>query len=154
MPGMTVRHQLAVVGMLADQSRRGVGVRARPEMLQELELRIGRARTALDHGPTRPMPAAARTEASKDLIAAAHAEEQAVRNRARRLARREREGKPAARRAASKPQAKAAAQPAKSKPRSAPQPRASGSRATRKHKAGSTKRSPSVSARGRSGRRR
>ena len=83
-PGMTVRHQLVVVGMLADQSRAGAGVRARPELLQDLEMRIARARTALDHGPGRPLPAAARTEPSKALIAAAHAEEKAIREHARR----------------------------------------------------------------------
>jgi len=83
-PGMTVRHQLVVVGMLADQSRGGAGVRARPELLQDLEMRIARARTALDHGPGRPLPAAARTEPSKALIAAANAEEKAIREHARR----------------------------------------------------------------------
>jgi hypothetical protein len=154
MPGMTVRHQLAVVGMLADQSRQGVGVRARPEMLQELELRIGRARTALDHGPGRPMPSAARTQASKDLIAAAHAEEQAVRQRARRLARRERGAKPARRAAGAKPPAKAA--PKAARPKAPPTARkATPSRAA--HAKGTKpapKRASSPASRGRSARRR
>lgn len=158
MPGMTVRHQLAVVGMLADQSRQGVGVRARPEMLHELELRIGRARTALDHGPTRPMPAAARTEASKDLIATAQAEEHAVRQRARRLARRERDAKPARKAVAPKasakaPKARAAPPPSKAKPGRAA--RAKGAKAGAKPAAKPTlKRATSQPARGRGARRR
>lgn len=91
---MTVRHQLAVIGMLADKSRGGVGVRVRPEVLQDLEMRIARARTALDHGPAKPLPSIARTQASPDLIALAQAEEKTVRDLARKRARRDR-GAPA-----------------------------------------------------------
>lgn len=87
LPGMTVRHQLVVVAMLAEQSRAGVGLRARPEVLSELEARIARARSALDHGPQRPIPAEAQTEPSQQLLAAAQAEEKAIREHARRRTR-------------------------------------------------------------------
>lgn len=90
-PGMTVRHQLVVVGMLAEQARAGVGLRARPEMLADLEARITRARGALDHGPTRPLPEEARTQPSPTLLAAARAEEKAIREHARRRTRRVRD---------------------------------------------------------------
>jgi hypothetical protein len=83
-PGMTIRHQLVVVRMLAEQSRAGVGVRARPELLQDLEARIARARAALDHGAAKTMPAEARTEPSPALMAQAKAEEKAIREHARR----------------------------------------------------------------------
>ncbi len=85
--GMTVRHQLVVIGLLAEQSRSGVGLRARPELLADLERRIARARTALDHGPQRPMPAEAQTQPSAALLAAAQAEERAIRDHARRRTR-------------------------------------------------------------------
>lgn len=86
-PGMTVRHQLVVIGMLAEQARAGVGLRARPEMLTDLEARITRARTVLDHGPARPLPPEAATKASPTLLAAAQAEEKAIRQHARRRTR-------------------------------------------------------------------
>lgn len=87
LPGMTVRHQLAVIGLLADASRQGMTARVRPEVLHDLEMRIARARTALDHGAGKPMPSAARTEPRADLIQQAQAEDKAVRDRMRRLAR-------------------------------------------------------------------
>jgi hypothetical protein len=86
-PGMTVRHQLVVLGMLAEQSRNGVGLRARPELLAELEARIGRARAALDLGPSRPMPIQARSKASAEKLQAAAAEEKAIREHTRRRSR-------------------------------------------------------------------
>lgn len=86
-PGMTVRHQLVVIEMLAEQSRAGVGLRARPEMLTDLEARIARARMALDHGAQRTMPEEARTKPSASLMAAAQAEEKAIREHARRRTR-------------------------------------------------------------------
>jgi hypothetical protein len=144
-PGMTVRHQLAVIGMLADQSRQGVGVRARPEMLQELELRIGRARTALDHGPTKPLPAQARTQPSKDLIAAAQAEEHAVRQLARRLSKRSSASArgAGARKGAGKAAGKAPKKVAPKKPappRPKPAARPARTRAAKPKRAGSAKR--------------
>lgn len=127
MPGMTVRHQLAVIGMLADKSRQGVAVRVRPELLQDLEMRIARARTALDHGPARPLPSAARTQPSTDLIALAEAEEKAVRERARKRARRDRPaaGKPPAKGKPAGPKPSAKAGPAsKGSPAKSPRPAA------------------------------
>jgi hypothetical protein len=117
-PGMTLRHQLVVIGMLADQSRGGAGARARPELLQDLEMRIARARTALDHGSARPLPAAARTEPSKSLIAAANAEEKAIREHARRHTRQVRQLLRTARSGAKRAPAKAA--PAKPERATAP----------------------------------
>jgi hypothetical protein len=138
-PGMTVRHQLAVIGMLADQSRQGVGVRARPEMLQELELRIGRARTALDHGPTKPLPAQARTQQSKDLIAAAQAEEHAVRLLARRLSKRSAGARKGSAKSAGKAAKKAAPKKAPTR-RPKPAPAPARARAAKPKRAGSAKR--------------
>lgn len=86
-PGMTVRHQLVVVAMLAEQGRSGIGVRARPELLADLEERITRARSALDRGPSKPMPAEARSQPSAELLAKAQAEEKAIREHARRRSR-------------------------------------------------------------------
>jgi hypothetical protein len=83
-PGMTVRHQLVVIGMLADQSRAGLGARARPELLTDLEARIARARGALDRGPNRPMPPEARTRPSPALLDAAAAEQKAIREHTKR----------------------------------------------------------------------
>lgn len=110
-PGMTVRHQLVVLGMLADQSRSGVGLRVRPELLVDLESRIGRARAALDLGPARPLPAEARTKPSVERIAAAAAEEKAVREHARRRNRQVRD--------LLKKQGRAKARPSRTKPAAA-----------------------------------
>jgi hypothetical protein len=86
-PGMTIRHQLVVIHGLAEQSRAGVGVRARPELLADLEARIARARTELDHGPSRPLPEEAKTRPSPELMAQAQAEAKAIREHARRRTR-------------------------------------------------------------------
>jgi hypothetical protein len=86
-PGMTIRHQLVVIRILGEQSRAGVGVRARPELLTDLEGRIARARAELDHGSGRPLPEEARTRPSPALIAQAQAEAKAIREHARRRTR-------------------------------------------------------------------
>jgi hypothetical protein len=131
-PGMTIRHQLVVVRMLAEQSRAGVGVRARPELLQDLEARIARARTALDHGPAKPMPPEAATQPSPALLAQQKAEEKAIREHARRRNRQVKVLLRAGRKDAGKrPQGKPSAKAARPKAANRPAGRTGAARARR-----------------------
>ena len=86
--GMTLRHQLTVIAMLADQLRTGRWSALRPQEIAEWDRRIARARGAMDLGPTRPLPPEARTTPSKAVIADAEAREKAVKEHARRRTRR------------------------------------------------------------------
>jgi hypothetical protein len=123
-PGMTIRHQLVVIRMLAEQSRAGVGVRARPELLQDLEARIARARTALDHGAAKSMPPEARTQASPALMAQAKAEEKAIREHARRRNRQVRDLLKVHKRAGNAERRKQSGKPSKPKGKARPAARA------------------------------
>ena len=83
-PGMTLRHQLKVISVRASELRRLVWVHARPVEVAEWDRRLSVARAALDQGPDHPMPKAMRTQPSEAVLAEAQAQEEAMREHARK----------------------------------------------------------------------
>jgi hypothetical protein len=86
-PGMTLRHQLVVLEIIADQCRGHASVHARVEEASEWDRRVAAAFEALDHGQALPMPDTARTTPSKAVLDAAAAHEKAIREHAKRRSR-------------------------------------------------------------------
>jgi len=82
--GMTLRHQLTVMEMLATQLRSRRWIHARAQEVSSWDRRLKRAYDALDHGEALTLPADARTEASEEAMEEAAAAEQALKDRARR----------------------------------------------------------------------
>ena len=76
-PGMTLRHQLTVIGMLCHEIRSREWLHARSGQTEEWERRIVRCFAALDHGDTLILPDDARSEPSAEVLAAAQAEARA-----------------------------------------------------------------------------
>ncbi len=113
-PGMTVRHQLKVIQLLAEELRDRIWVHGREPEYAEWDRRLTRARTALDHGDGHPMPEEAHTAASAEVLAEAQAQEDAKRDLIRRRERRLKRLKARAerRRAAGKTARAAASKPA------------------------------------------
>jgi hypothetical protein len=61
-PGMTIRHQLSVIGSIAAHTREDRGFPRTPAETATWTQRIQTAYDALDHGPAMPVPASARTQ--------------------------------------------------------------------------------------------
>jgi hypothetical protein len=87
-PGMTLRHQLTVLGMVCEQLRRDPWVNARPTEIADWDRRLSAARVALDHGPSATVPEDARTKPSATAARDAEARDRAVRDAARKRIRR------------------------------------------------------------------
>jgi hypothetical protein len=85
-PGMTLRHQLTVIRMLAEQLRNRVWTHVRPSDIAEWDRRLSRARDALEHGPDHPLPEEARSEPSAAAAAEHAARQQALHDKARQRA--------------------------------------------------------------------
>ena len=85
-PGMTLRHQLTVLAILADQLRSRVWPHARGPETDLWNERISKAREALDHGPEVPLPEEAHSEPSAEALEAARAHDQALKDKARQRA--------------------------------------------------------------------
>ena len=83
-PGMTLRHQLTVMEMLATQLRNRRWIHARAQEVAGWDRRLKAAYDALQHGNSPTMPADARTEASPEALEEAAAADRALRDRARR----------------------------------------------------------------------
>lgn len=118
-PGMTVRHQLSVIGHLAIQLRDRDWMHARRGETETWDARLARARAALDHGDAKPMPAEARTTTPAATLKAVEAIRAARAEKAKRRAAQERAAKRAAKKAAKaapKKAAKATAKPAAEAP--------------------------------------
>ena len=64
-PGMTVRHQLKVIGLKAASLRDDIWIHVPQEVQKEWDERLSRARAALDHGEGLLMPEDMRTKASE-----------------------------------------------------------------------------------------
>ncbi|MHC5009498.1 MAG: hypothetical protein ACYTG6_00945 [Planctomycetota bacterium] len=130
--GMTLRHQLKVVGMLAEQLRSRVWPHAREDEVQEWDRRFCLAREALDHGESVPVPEEALTEPSQAALDLAEAQEKAVRDHARKRSERLRQLKAqAARRKRAAAKAKAKSKKAATK-KAAPKKKAVKKKATAK----------------------
>jgi hypothetical protein len=86
-PGMTLRHQLTVIEMMARQLRERRWLHARGEEVDEWDRRLCSAQAALDHGGTPAMPDSARSEASPEALAEAKQAAKALQDRARRRSR-------------------------------------------------------------------
>jgi hypothetical protein len=87
-PGMTLRHQLVVIGMVSEQMRRDTWLNARPNEIAEWDRRTAIARQMLDHGASMPLPEDARTKPSTAAIEDAHARDRAIRDAVRKRIRR------------------------------------------------------------------
>ena len=61
-PGMTIRHQLSVIGSIAAHTREDRGFPRTPAETATWTQRIQTAYDALDHGPSMPVPPSARTQ--------------------------------------------------------------------------------------------
>lgn len=77
-PGMTVRHQVKVIGLLAEELRDRAWGGTRPIEVEIWDRRLATAREILDHGPQLPLPEQSMTSASEGAMAAAKAQEEAV----------------------------------------------------------------------------
>jgi hypothetical protein len=85
--GMTLRHQLTVIGMLANHLRADRWLNIRPQEVTEWDRRLSRARTALDLGPDRPLPPEAQSAPSPAVIQESEARDRAIREHAKRRSR-------------------------------------------------------------------
>ncbi|MFO0934003.1 MAG: hypothetical protein U1E39_15045 [Planctomycetota bacterium] len=61
-PGMTIRHQLSVIGSIAAHTREDRGFPRTPAETATWTQRIQTAYDAMDHGPSMPVPPTARTQ--------------------------------------------------------------------------------------------
>jgi hypothetical protein len=82
--GMTIRHQLKVIGLLAETLRQRVWVHARAEDVAAWDERLCRAREALDHGDAVPIPEEALTAPSKEALEEVAAQRKAMEDHSRR----------------------------------------------------------------------
>jgi hypothetical protein len=144
-PGMTLRHQLKVVGLLAEELRDRDWIHPRAEEVLEWDRRFSTVRALLDHGTAHPAPEEAFTTPSKERMAAAEAEAKAIREHSLKRERRiQRIQKKAAGRkagkAASTKQVAAKGRPAQKKATSAKKKAAAKKPAARKPAA--TKKAP------------
>jgi len=85
-PGMTLRHQLKVISVRALELRKLVWIHARDTEVAEWDRRLSLARAALDRGDEQPMPEEARTQPSETVLAEARAQEEAIKEHARKRA--------------------------------------------------------------------
>ena len=99
-PGMTVRHQLSVIGHLAIQLRDKDWMHARRGETEVWDSRLARVRDALDHGEAKPMPEEAQTSTPAATIKAIESIRSARAEKAKRRAAQERAAKRAAKKAA------------------------------------------------------
>jgi hypothetical protein len=136
MTGMTLRHQLTVIGRVAEDLRSVPWLHARAQEIAEWDRRLSTARDALDHGSTLPLPDEARTAPSKEVLDAAAARDQAIKAHARRRSRQiDRMLKTPAKKSAGKAKSKADAAPRKkAAPKKAAAPAKSGSKTAAKSK--------------------
>ncbi|MGE0193702.1 MAG: hypothetical protein AB7T63_16885 [Planctomycetota bacterium] len=116
-PGMTVRHQLSVIGHLAAQLRDKDWMHARRGETEIWDGRLARARAALDHGDAKPMPEEARTTTPEATIQAVASIRAARAEKAKRRAAQERAAKRAAKKAAKSANAAPRQAPAKKAPK-------------------------------------
>jgi hypothetical protein len=116
-PGMTVRHQLKVLNIRCFELRATVWAQAKAGIVEEWDRRLSLARSALEQGEAMAMPEEARTGPSEEVLEAARAHEEAVKEHARKRAARLRKLKARSKRAAqaSKAPAKKKAAPKKKK---------------------------------------
>ncbi len=98
-PGMTIRHQLRVIEHLAVQLRDGDWMHARRGEVEAWDVRLARAREALDHSELHPFPDEARTEPSEATRAAVEADQRAREEKAKRRAAQQRAEQRSAQRA-------------------------------------------------------
>lgn len=121
-PGMTIRHQLSVIGSIAAHTREDRGFPRTPAETATWTQRIQTAYDALDHGPSMPVPATARTQPPPPAAPAPKGKRRPTPSAGKPAGAAKKAGKPAAKAAASKHAGakKAAARPAGKKP--APKP--------------------------------
>lgn len=121
-PGMTIRHQLSVIGSIAAHTREDRGFPRTPAETATWTQRIQTAYDALDHGPSMPVPATARTQPPPPAAPAPKGKRRPTPSAGKPAGAAKKAGKPAAKAAASKHAGanKAAARPAAKKP--APKP--------------------------------
>lgn len=126
-PGMTIRHQLSVIGSIAAHTREDRGFPRTPAETATWTQRIQTAYDALDHGPSMPVPASARTQPPPPAAPTPKSKRRPTPSAGKPAGTATKAGKAAPKAVASKPIGvkKAAARPAAKKP--APKP-ASGKR--------------------------
>ncbi len=85
-PGMTLRHQLTVIGILSLQMRSKIWPHIRPEEIEVWDRRLSGAREALDHGPDVSMPEDMQSAPSAEALAEAEANRAALKEKTRKRA--------------------------------------------------------------------
>ena len=85
-PGMTLRHQLKVINIRSFELRKLVWVHARETEVAEWDRRLSMAREVLEQGEGHSLPEEARTHPSEDVLAEARAQEEAMKEHARKRA--------------------------------------------------------------------
>lgn len=120
-PGMTIRHQLAVIRMQADVFRSKIWTHVRLDEVTLWDKRLAATRDALDHGPELVLPEDDRTTPSAAGIAAAKRDRDALKAAARERALELRKQMRARKRAAATAARKAAIE-AKAPPKPEPEP--------------------------------